>query len=155
MVCHTEYVSQQKRAQSGECSAAQTTNSITILHDVSKQQLLWAVSSSRTMNGVLQRSDLGLLLFNIFVNSIDDEIKHTLSKCVDNKLSGAADLTEEKDSIQTDLDGLEKWAHVSLTKFNKAKCNKDWENFLRAVLQRSTWMFQRMRTCTWASSVLL
>lgn len=56
------------------------------------------------MNGVLQRSDLGLLLFNIFINSIDDEIKHTLSKCVDNKLSGAADLTEEKDSIQTDLD---------------------------------------------------
>ena len=64
---------------------------------------------------------MGLLLLNIFINSID-EIKSTLSKFVDNKLSSAADSTEERDFIQMDLDRREKWDCVNLMKFNKAKC---------------------------------
>ena len=40
----------------------------------------------------------------------------------DTKLRGAADMLEVKDAIQRDLYRLERWAHASLTKFNKAKC---------------------------------
>lgn len=71
---------------------------------------------------VPQGSLLGLVLFNIIVRDMGSGIKCTLSKPAgDTELCGAADVLEGRDAIQRHLGRPERWVHVNLIQFSKAK----------------------------------
>jgi len=69
------------------------------------------------MSSVPQRSILGPMLFNIFINSKDSGIKCIHSKFADDtKLSGKVDTVKGRDTIQGILGQVGSWDLVTFIK---------------------------------------
>ena len=65
----------------------------------------------------------GSILFNIFLDYMDDGTECIIAKFVDGtKLGGEVGKSEGRAPIQRDLNRLENRANKNHTKFNKAKC---------------------------------
>ena len=96
------------------------------------------------MNGIPKGSVLEPVLFKIFVGNMGSGIECTLSKFAhDTKLSDAADMLEQRDAMQRDMDSFERWAHVNFMKFNKAKCkvlHLGWGNFKHRYRLGGQWL---------------
>ncbi|KAF7248247.1 RNA-directed DNA polymerase from mobile element jockey [Varanus komodoensis] len=74
-------------------------------------------------SGVPQGSVLGRILFNLFINDMEEGVNSLLIKFADDTKNGAVATTEEQVlQIQKDLDRLWKWAGDNRMVFNVDKC---------------------------------
>ena len=76
------------------------------------------------MSGVPQGSVLGLILFLIYINDLDDSITSNVLKCTadDTKLFRKVNTDGDKQHLQNDLDRLVEWSEKWQMLFNFGKC---------------------------------
>ena len=85
---------------------------------ISSAESSWKPAASSAPQG----SVLALVLFNIFINNLDERIDCNSSRFADyRKLAGVVDTPAGCAAIQYDLDRLEGWAEHNLMRFNKSK----------------------------------
>uniref|UniRef100_A0A803TCK4 Reverse transcriptase domain-containing protein n=1 Tax=Anolis carolinensis TaxID=28377 RepID=A0A803TCK4_ANOCA len=90
------------------------------------QRVLTNASSSswkEVTSGVPQSSVRGPVLFNIFINKLDEGLEGPIIKFTDDtKLGGITNTPEDRSRIQNDLNRLERWAETNKMKFNRDRC---------------------------------